>query len=94
MCLCVVFLNEPNLAGFIFSQLLPHGGDVVRLVSESFRRCGSVAPVLRVKLYDFARHLFVAMGAGTYFSHRNSINEMMMNFGGWINSSGCVADGR
>ncbi|BBN19841.1 proline-, glutamic acid- and leucine-rich protein 1 [Marchantia polymorpha subsp. ruderalis] len=46
------------------SQLLPHGGDVVRLVSESFRRCGSVAPVLRVKLYDFARHLFVAMGAG------------------------------
>ncbi|CAM6128296.1 unnamed protein product [Calypogeia fissa] len=46
------------------SQLLPHGGDVVRLVSDYFRRCGAVTPVLRIKLYDFACHLFLAMGAG------------------------------
>ncbi|KAL2608984.1 hypothetical protein R1flu_027557 [Riccia fluitans] len=46
------------------SQLLCHAGEIVRLVSDYFRRCGSAAPVLRVKLYDFARHLFVAMGAG------------------------------
>ncbi|KAL3676981.1 hypothetical protein R1sor_026929 [Riccia sorocarpa] len=46
------------------SQLLSHSGEVVRLVSDYFRRCGSAAPVLRVKLYDFTRHLFVAMGAG------------------------------
>jgi hypothetical protein len=56
----------PDLWSFfgMCSQLLPHGGDVVRLVSDYFRRSGAVAPVLRIKLYDFARQLFLALGAG------------------------------
>ncbi|KAG0632018.1 hypothetical protein M758_1G298300 [Ceratodon purpureus] len=48
----------------IRSQLLPRAADLVRLISDYFRRCGGVHATLRIKLYSIARHLFVAMGAG------------------------------
>ncbi|XP_010242430.1 PREDICTED: proline-, glutamic acid- and leucine-rich protein 1-like isoform X2 [Nelumbo nucifera] len=44
------------------SQLLPHAADVVRLLTEYFRRCA--LPALRVKVYSILRILLISMGVG------------------------------
>ncbi|KAJ4972716.1 hypothetical protein NE237_005890 [Protea cynaroides] len=44
------------------SQLLPHAADVVRLLTEYFRRCAH--PSLRIKVYSIMRMLLISMGVG------------------------------
>lgn len=44
------------------SQLLPRAANIVRLLTEYFRRCAS--PALRIKLYSNARTLLISMGVG------------------------------
>ncbi|KAF8390224.1 hypothetical protein HHK36_024749 [Tetracentron sinense] len=44
------------------SQLLPHAADIVRLLTDYFRRC--TLPALRIKVYSIIRILLISMGAG------------------------------
>lgn len=44
------------------SQLLPHGANVVRLLTEYFQR--SRLPSLRIKVYSIVRMLLISMGVG------------------------------
>ncbi|KAF9591020.1 hypothetical protein IFM89_001230 [Coptis chinensis] len=44
------------------SQLLPNAADVIRLVTEYFRRCK--LPALRIKLYSILQILLISMGVG------------------------------
>ncbi|XP_043704243.1 proline-, glutamic acid- and leucine-rich protein 1 [Telopea speciosissima] len=44
------------------SQLLPHAADVVRLLTEYFRRCAH--PSLRIKVYSIMRMLLISIGVG------------------------------
>ncbi|CAL5365279.1 unnamed protein product [Camellia sinensis] len=44
------------------SQLLPHAAEIVRLLTEYFKRC--VLPDLRIKVYSIIRILLMSMGLG------------------------------
>ncbi|XP_077250053.1 proline-, glutamic acid/leucine-rich protein isoform X2 [Tasmannia lanceolata] len=44
------------------SQLLPHAADVVRLLTEYFRRC--MLPSVRIKVYSIMQILLISMGVG------------------------------
>ncbi|KAI8031839.1 Proline-, glutamic acid- and leucine-rich protein 1 [Camellia lanceoleosa] len=44
------------------SQLLPHAAEIVRLLTEYFKRC--VLPDLRIKVYSIMRILLMSMGLG------------------------------
>ncbi|KAJ0988331.1 hypothetical protein J5N97_006687 [Dioscorea zingiberensis] len=46
----------------IRSQLLPHAANVVRLLTEYFRR--AVLPPIRIKLYSIVQILLISMGVG------------------------------
>lgn len=58
---CALDLLYATLCG-VRSQLLPRATDIVRLLTEYFRRCGS--PSLRIKLYSISKHLLISMGVG------------------------------
>lgn len=60
-----------------YSQLLPRAADLVRFVTDYFRRCGGLAPILRIKLYSITRHLFVAMGAGLLAGSLQSLSTSL-----------------
>lgn len=49
----------------VCSQLLPHAANVVRLVTEYFRR--AVLAPIRIKLYSIIQILLISMGVGKYF---------------------------
>ncbi|KAL4198474.1 hypothetical protein AMTRI_Chr03g140390 [Amborella trichopoda] len=59
--LCSLDLLTSIIKG-VGSQLLPHAADVVRLLTECFRRCA--LPDLRIKLYSIAQTLLISMGIG------------------------------
>ncbi|XAR53501.1 hypothetical protein NMG60_11022080 [Bertholletia excelsa] len=44
------------------SQLLPHAAEIVRLLTEYFKRC--VLPDMRIKVYSIIRTLLFSMGVG------------------------------
>ncbi|KAI8563443.1 hypothetical protein RHMOL_Rhmol03G0111600 [Rhododendron molle] len=44
------------------SQLLPHAAEIVRLLTEYFKRC--VLPDLRIKVYSIIRILLMSLGVG------------------------------
>ncbi|XP_010257020.1 PREDICTED: proline-, glutamic acid- and leucine-rich protein 1-like isoform X2 [Nelumbo nucifera] len=59
--LCTLDLLTAIIKG-VRSQLLPHAADVVRLLTEYFRRCA--LPALRIKVYSIMRVLLISMGVG------------------------------
>lgn len=58
---CALDLLAAVIKG-VRSQLLPRAANIVRLLTEYFRRC--VSPALRIKLYSSARALLFSMGVG------------------------------
>lgn len=58
---CALDLLSAIVKG-VRSQLLPRAANVVRLLTEYFRRC--VSPTLRIKLYSNAQSLLISMGVG------------------------------
>eukprot|EP00250_Pteridium_aquilinum_P003200 c13518_g1_i2 orf=1245-3185(-) len=58
---CALDLLYATLCG-VRSQLLPRAADIVRLLTEYFRRCS--LPSLRIKLYNISKHLLISMGVG------------------------------
>ncbi|MCO5549839.1 hypothetical protein L7F22_003313 [Adiantum nelumboides] len=58
---CALDLLYAILCG-VRSQLLPRAAEIVRMLTEYFRRCG--LPSLRIKLYNICKHLLISMGVG------------------------------
>ncbi|KAI5083348.1 hypothetical protein GOP47_0003091 [Adiantum capillus-veneris] len=58
---CALDLLYAILCG-VRSQLLPRAAEIVRTLTEYFRRCG--LPSLRIKLYNICKHLLLSMGVG------------------------------
>ncbi|XP_020519298.1 uncharacterized protein LOC18422308 isoform X1 [Amborella trichopoda] len=78
--LCSLDLLTSIIKG-VGSQLLPHAADVVRLLTECFRRCA--LPDLRIKLYSIAQRLLISMGIGMalYLASEVIINAFVdLNF--------------